>query len=199
MRRHERFDANQEILGQGLSNFVGGFFQAYAGSGSFTRSGVNEESGARTPFAAIFSSVFLALLLLLVAPYVALIPTPAMAALILFVAYKLINQREIRHIIDSSYSETVILGITFAAGLLIELDFAIYLGVIASLLVFLNRTAHPSNARKSASFALMARFILALLSRWKRTCAALKRPIPSFCKSCWCSRAWAMLIWPGPI
>jgi len=144
MRRHERFDANQEILGQGLSNFIGGFFQAYAGSGSFTRSGVNEESGARTPFAAIFSSVFLALLLLLVTPYVALIPTPGMAALILFVAYKLINQREIHHILDSSYSETVILGITFAAGLLIELDFAIYLGVIASLLVFLNRTAHPS-------------------------------------------------------
>lgn len=144
MRRHERFDANQEIIGQGLSNFIGGFFQAYAGSGSFTRSGVNDESGARTPFAAIFSSVFLAIILLLVAPYVAHIPTPAMAALILYVAYKLINQREIRHIVDSSYSETVILGLTFLAGLLIELDFAIYLGVIASLLVFLNRTAHPS-------------------------------------------------------
>ena len=49
IRRHERFDSSQEMIGQGLSNMVGGFFQSYAGSGSFTRSGVNHESGARTP------------------------------------------------------------------------------------------------------------------------------------------------------
>ncbi|HSM41470.1 MAG TPA: SulP family inorganic anion transporter [Afifellaceae bacterium] len=144
IRRHERFDSNQEMIGQGLSNMVGGFFQAYAGSGSFTRSGVNAEAGARTPISAIFSSLFLIVILVLVAPLVAFIPTPAMAGLILYVAYKLINFREFYHVLESSKSETFVLVSTFIAGVAIELDFAIYVGVIASLSVFLNKSAHPA-------------------------------------------------------
>ena len=144
IRRHERFDSSQEMIGQGMSNMVGGFFQAYAGSGSFTRSGVNHESGARTPISAICSSLFLALILLLVAPLVAYVPTPAMAGLILYVAYKLINFAEFHHVFETSRSETLIVIVTFLAGVAIELDFAIYVGVIASLSVFLNRSAHPA-------------------------------------------------------
>lgn len=79
MRRHERYDSNQEIIDQGLSNTVAGFFQAYAGSGSFTRSALNAESGARTPMSARFAAVFLLLLLFVVAPFVEKIPKPAMA------------------------------------------------------------------------------------------------------------------------
>ena len=143
VRRKEAFDANQEMIGQGLSNAVGGFFQCYAGSGSFTRSGVNSTAGAGTPLAGIFASLFLALILLFIAPLVAYIPTPAMAGLILFVAWKLIDVKEITHIITSKSPETVILVLTLAAGLLVELDFAIYVGVIASLCVFIYDSAHP--------------------------------------------------------
>ncbi|MEL6233528.1 MAG: SulP family inorganic anion transporter [Pseudomonadota bacterium] len=143
IRRHERFNATQEIFGQGLSNLVGGFFQCYVGSGSFTRSGINMEVGARTPLAAMLSSVFLAAMTLLLLPLIAFIPTPAIAGLILYVAWRLIDRREIRHILTSSSSETAVLGVTFAAGLLVELDFAIYLGVIASLMVFLHKTSQP--------------------------------------------------------
>lgn len=144
VRRHERFNASQEMVGQGLSNFVGGFFQAYAGSGSFTRSAVNAEVGARTPLSGILSSAFLALMLILILPLVAHIPTPAMAGLILYVSYKLIDRKEIRHVWESSRSETAVLAVTFLTGLLIELDFAIYIGVISSLLLFLHKTSHPA-------------------------------------------------------
>jgi len=143
VRRREDFDANQEMIGQGLSNVVGGFFQCYAGSGSFTRSGVNAAAGAVTPMSGIFASAFLALILLLVAPLVAYIPTPAMAGLILVVAYKLIDVKELRHIITSKSPEAVVLFLTLGSGLFIELDFAIYVGVIASLCVFIYDSAYP--------------------------------------------------------
>ncbi|MGV6811297.1 MAG: SulP family inorganic anion transporter [Brevirhabdus sp.] len=143
MRRKEAFDANQEMFGQGLSNFVGGFFQCYAGSGSFTRSGVNEAAGAKTPISGIFASGFLALTLIFFSPLVSHIPTPAMAGLILVVAWKLIDIKEIRHIVTTSRPETLILLLTLSAGLFIELDFAIYVGVIASLSVFIYETAYP--------------------------------------------------------
>jgi SulP family sulfate permease len=80
-------------VGQGLSNFVGSMFQCYAGSGSFTRSGLNADSGARTPLSAIFAAGFLFLLLIAVSPLVAHVPVPAISAIILYVALKLINHR----------------------------------------------------------------------------------------------------------
>lgn len=143
VRRKEAYDANQEMIGQGLSNMVGGMFQCYAGSGSFTRSGVNAAAGAITPLSGVFASGFLALILLFVAPLIAYIPTPAMAGIILFVAWKLVDFKELYHIVSTSRPETLILGLTLGAGLLIELDFAIYVGVIASLTVFIYETAHP--------------------------------------------------------
>jgi len=144
LRRREPFQPNKEVIGQGLSNAIGGFFQCYAGSGSFTRSGVNAAAGARTPLSAIAASLFLALILLAFGDLITLIPVPAMAGLIFYVAWRLIDLKEIRHILTTSKSETTILVLTLLAGLLIELDFAIYVGVIASFSVFIWQSSHPS-------------------------------------------------------
>ncbi|MAM61360.1 MAG: sulfate transporter, partial [Maritimibacter sp.] len=142
-RRGEKYDSNQELIGQGLSNTVGSFTQCYAGSGSFTRSGVNMESGAQTPLAAVFASVILLAALLVVGPLVRFVPVPAMAAVILYVAWRLVNVAEIRHILESSRSETVILLSTFLTGIFSELDFAIMVGVLVSLVVFLKDSSQP--------------------------------------------------------
>jgi len=136
-------DGNQEFVGQGLSNSVGSFFQCYAASGSFTRSGLNYEAGAKTPLAAVMAAVFLFLILLLVAPLFAYVPIPAMAGVIIVVAWKLIDFREIWHIMHTSRSETSIALITFISTLFINLEFAIYVGVMLSFLIFLNKSAHP--------------------------------------------------------
>ncbi|HWQ07458.1 MAG TPA: SulP family inorganic anion transporter, partial [Holophaga sp.] len=73
-RSDQAIDNSQEFIGQGLSNLVGGFFSAYASSGSFTRTGVNYDAGAKTPLAAVFSALFLAAVVLLVAPVTAYLP-----------------------------------------------------------------------------------------------------------------------------
>lgn len=143
IRRGETYDSNQEMVGQGLSNLTGSFFHCYAGSGSFTRSGLNAESGAASPMSAVFAAGFLVVLLLLLAPFVRFVPVPAMAAIILYVAWRLINIAEIRHIVATSRSETFILAATFLTGILSGLDFAILVGVVASLSIFLNKSAHP--------------------------------------------------------
>lgn len=142
-RRGEQYDSNQEVIGQGLSNTVGSFLQCYAGSGSFTRSGVNVESGAQTPLSILFASAFLLLALVVVGPLVRFVPVPAMGAVILYVAWRLVNLREIRHILASSRSETLILLSTFLTGIFSELDFAIMVGVVVSLVVFLKDSAQP--------------------------------------------------------
>lgn len=143
IRSGQDINSNREFVGQGASNLAGSFFQCYPGSASFTRSGVNYEAGAKTPLSAIFAALFLLLILLLVAPYFAYVPIPAMAGVIVLVAWKLIDFREIWHIITTSKTETWIAGITFFSSLLIDLEFAIYAGVLLSLALFLNKTSRP--------------------------------------------------------
>ncbi len=142
-KSHQRIDGNQEFIGQGLSNIVGSFFSSYAGSGSFTRSGVNYSAGAVTPLSAIFSALFLVLIVFAVAPLSAHLPIAAMGGVILVVAYNLIDLPQIKHVLESSKAETAILLTTFFATLFLELEFAIYMGVLLSLIIFLARTSTP--------------------------------------------------------
>ena len=139
----QQIDGSQEFIGQGLSNIVGSFFSSYAGSGSFTRSGINYDSGAKSPLSAIFASFFLLIIVLLIAPVTAYLPIASMGASILMVAYNLIDVKHIKEILRLSKSETAILLTTFFATLFLELEFAIYMGVLLSLMLFLNRTSRP--------------------------------------------------------
>jgi len=142
-RSNQQIDGNQEFIGQGLSNMIGPFFSSYAASGSFTRTGLNYESGAKTPLAAIFAGISLALIVLLIAPLTAYIPIPSMAGILLMVSYGLIDFPHIKSIIQTSKSETATLLVTFFATLFLELEFAIYAGVLLSLVIYLNRTSKP--------------------------------------------------------
>lgn len=142
-RANQHINGNQEFIGQGLSNMVGCFFSAYVATGSFNRSGLNFQAGARTPLAAVFAGVLLAGVIVLVAPLAAYLPNAAMAAILFLVAWGLIDFHHIFKIIQTSREETVILGTTFFATLLLDLEFAILAGVLLSLVLYLNRTSRP--------------------------------------------------------
>jgi SulP family sulfate permease len=142
-KSHQRINGNQEFVGQGLSNIVGSFFSSYAGSGSFTRSGINYQAGAKTPMAAIFAAVLLMVAVLLIAPLTGYLPEAAMGGVILLVAYGLIDFHHIRDTLSRSRSESMIMLVTFFATLFLELEFAIYLGVLLSLVLYLARTSRP--------------------------------------------------------
>ncbi len=144
IRSQQQIDGNQEFIGQGLSNIVGSFFSCYAGSGSFTRSGANYDAGAQTPMAAIFAAVILATIILLVPGLTAWLPLPAMAGAILLIAWNLIDFHHISQIIKSSRNEALVLVVTLLATLFIELEFAIYIGVLLSLAIYLRRTSRPT-------------------------------------------------------
>lgn len=142
-KSYQRIKPSQEFVGQGLSNIIGSFFSSYASSGSFTRTGINYEAGARTPLSAIFSALILVLIVLLVAPLMKYLPLAAMAGVILLVAYNLIDFQHIKKTFKFSKSEASIFLVTFLSTLLLELEFAIYLGVLLSLMLFIAKTAAP--------------------------------------------------------
>ncbi len=141
---HQRIDANQEFIGQGITHIIGSFFRCYVGAGSFTRSGVNFQAGAKSPLSGIFASAFLLAILLFIAPWTAYLPTPAMGGIIVLVGYNLIDFVHIKKIIKASRTETIVMLTTFVTTLLFrQLDFAIYIGVVLALIFYLMRTSTP--------------------------------------------------------
>ena len=139
----QHIDSNQEFIGQGLSNIGGAFFSGYASSGSFNRSGANFEAGARTPLAAVGSALILMFLLLVVAPLSNHLPLAVMGAILFMVAWGLVDIPQIRAVIRTTRRETVVMLVTFFSALLVHLEFAIYAGVLLSLILYLMQTARP--------------------------------------------------------
>ena len=142
-RSGQPIDANREFRGQGLSNIVGGFCSSYVSCGSLNRSLPNFEAGARTPLAAVFASLWLLLMLALAAPLLAGIPLPAIAALLLLVAWSLFDLPRWRRLFIESRSDFAIAAVTAIATVTIRLEVAILLGTILSLVTYLHRTSKP--------------------------------------------------------
>lgn len=142
-RSEQLIDANQEIRGQGLSNMVGSLFSGYLSSGSFTRSGLSYDAGAQSPLAGVFSALWVAVFAVAGAGLIAHIPIPAMAGSILLICWGLVDHRAIKALFRVSRSEFLVMALTASATLLLELQTAIYAGVLASLFFYLKRTSRP--------------------------------------------------------
>jgi SulP family sulfate permease len=146
LHSHQKLDNNQEFIGQGLSNIISSFFSSYASSGSFTRSGVNFQAGAKTPLSAIISAVGLLLVVLFFAKYASFLPKPAMGGIILLVGYNLIDFHHIKLTFKSSKREFIVLLLTLLGTLFLELEIALLLGILISLFFYLERTSKPNIA-----------------------------------------------------
>lgn len=142
-RSGQVLDVNQETRGQGLSNLVGAWFSGYLSAGSFTRSGLNLQAGAGSPLAGVFSALWVALFAWGGADLIGHIPLPAMAAGILMICWGLLDGRGVRQLWRVSRAEFAVMALTLAATLLLELQTAIYAGVLASLFFYLKRTSQP--------------------------------------------------------
>ena len=137
----QKIDANQEFIGQGITNIVSSFFQCFASSGSFTRSAINFYSGAKTRLAAMFSGVIIAVVLIFFSPYARYIPMPCLAGVIIMIGYGMLDRKEMKKISKAGRTDSIAMWITFAATILMpDLDWAIYLGVAISIVLYLNHT-----------------------------------------------------------
>lgn len=143
LKSGQPIEGNQEFIGQGLSNIAGSFFSAYVATGSFNRSAANYDAGARTPLSAVIAGVLLLAVILAVGSLTAHLPNATIAGILFLVAWRLVDFSYIRTIIRADRTEAVVMAVTFAGTLVFKLDFAILLGVIFSLLVYLRKTSKP--------------------------------------------------------
>ena len=137
----QKIDANQEFIGQGVANAVSSFFQCFAGSGSFTRSAINYYSGAATRISGIMSGAVVAVILLFFAPYARYIPKPCLAGVIMVIAYNMVNKKEMKKVYKLGKSDFISMCVTMCATVFMpDLDWAIYMGIAISIILYLRDT-----------------------------------------------------------
>jgi len=144
-RTRQRIDPNQELIGQGLANMVGSFTQAFPVSGSFSRTAVNMNAGAKTGMASVITALIVLIALLFLTPLLYHLPQAVLAAIIIMAVVGLVNFKAVKHAWQASRHDGIAAGVTFVSTLAFapHLDKGIMVGGGLALGLYLYRTMSP--------------------------------------------------------
>ncbi len=145
----QKIDVNQELIGQGLANLVGSFFRGYPVSGSFSRSAVNFQAGAKTGMSNIVSACFVLATIFFVAPVLYYLPRAVLSAVVITAVLSLIKPYYFVHLWKTNRYDGISAITTFALSFIMKPDYAIFIGMFLSLSLFLWRSLHPRIVRMS--------------------------------------------------
>ena len=134
---------NQELIALGLSNIIGSWFKAYPSTSSFSRSAINQESGATTGMASLVSVVMVLLTLLFLTPLFYHLPKTVLAAIIIVAVFGLVNAKEAIFLWKANNLDFWLLVVTFFSTLLFGIEYGIMIGVGLSLIILIFRTSRP--------------------------------------------------------
>ena len=139
-----KLESNAELRALGLANVAAAFTSGMPVAGSFSRTAVQYEAGARTQLASVITAGVVVLTLLFLTPLFYYLPDAALAAVILVAVFGLLDFRQARRIFEVSPVDGATLVITFLVTLLVGVEEGILAGALFALLAFLRRTAYPN-------------------------------------------------------
>lgn len=136
-------NVNRELIGLGAANFSSGLFGGYPMAGSFSRTAVNAEAGAKTRLASAITAVIIAFTLVLFTPLFYYVPKASLAALVITAVFRLMDFKEPRRLLKVRRKDFFLLLFAFFSTLLLGVQKGILLSILASLLMILSRIAKP--------------------------------------------------------
>ena len=138
-----KVNANKELIALGLGNIVGSFFQTYPSTGGFSRTAINNQAGANTPLAAIFSALIVALTLLFLTPLFYYLPKAVLGAIIMVAVFGLLDFSVPKQLWRYTKRDLLILNITLIVTVTIGIKEGIITGVILSLVMLIYKSTKP--------------------------------------------------------
>ncbi len=137
---NSRHNSNMELVAQGAGNICSAMFGGIPATGAIARTAANVKNGGRTPIAGMVHAIVLLLVLVLFMPYAALIPMPAIAAILFMVAYNMCGWREFAYLVKTSpKSDISVLIVTFVLTVVFDLVVAIEAGIVFAAVLFMKR------------------------------------------------------------
>jgi len=136
---NDRHDSNQELMAQGIANFVTPLFGGIPATGTFARTSTNVRAGARSPLAGMIHAATLLVIVLVAAPLAAHIPLATLAAILLFVAFNMADWGEFRRLRRFSVNYRIVMLSTFVLTIVFGLSVAVEVGMVLASLLFIYR------------------------------------------------------------
>lgn len=135
-----KHNSNMELVAQGVGNACSALFGGIPATGAIARTAANVKNGGRSPIAGMVHAAVLLLILVFLMPYAALIPMPAIAAVLFMVAYNMSEWREFVEIVRTApKSDWAVLVITCLLTVVFDLVMAIGVGLVLACLLFMKR------------------------------------------------------------
>jgi len=136
-------DPNQELIAVGSGNIIGSFVQSYPTTASFSRSAIQDQGGAKSGIASLFSAALVLLTLLFLTPIFYYLPIPILAAIIMVSIFGLIDIKYPRQLWKKNRDECLAFLITFIITMTVGIPQGIVIGILLSLLTMIFRTSKP--------------------------------------------------------
>lgn len=156
-----KHDPDAELLAQGVGNIVSPFFGGFAATGAIARTATNIRAGGKSPISSVVHAVFVLAAVLLLAPLVAYLPMPALAALLLVVAYNMSDLKHVVHILRvAPKSDVFVLLTCLFLTVVFDMVVSVAAGVMLAALLFMRRMAEISGATVSTEDHPVLREIL---------------------------------------
>ncbi|MEI7788003.1 MAG: sulfate permease [Chlorobiaceae bacterium] len=140
-----RHKSNMELIAQGAANIITPLFGGIPVTGAIARTATNVKNGGRTPIAGMIHAITLLLIMLLFAKWAKLIPMPALAAILIIVAWNMSEIKVFQELLKSPRSDVIVLLTTFGLTVVFDLSLAIEIGMLLSVILFMQRMAQISN------------------------------------------------------
>ena len=135
----QKLDMNQQCLSEGLANVVGSFFQCMPGSGSLTRSAINQQAGAATQWSGVISAASVAVTMLVFAPFARFVPRAALAGILIVTAWNMVDRRALSYHLRTTRFDAAIVTATALAAVGISIEFCVLVGVFMSFMLTVPR------------------------------------------------------------
>lgn len=135
----QKLDLNQQCLSEGLANFTGSFFQCIPGSGSLTRSAINQQAGAASQWSGVISAIAVAGIMLAFAPYARYLPRAALAGILMVSAWKMVDWSALAYHFRATRFDAAIIAVTAFSAVAISIEFCVLMGVFMSFLLTVPR------------------------------------------------------------
>lgn len=137
----QKLDINQQCLSEGMANLAGSFFQCFPGSGSLTRSAINQQAGAVSQWSGVISAIAVALTVLLFAPLARYIPKSALAGILMVTAVRMVDRKQLLYNLRATRSDAGVVLVTAISAIAISVEFCILIGVFLSFVLYVPRAA----------------------------------------------------------
>lgn len=144
----QKHKSNAELIGQGVSNIASSIFGGIPATGAIARTATNIKAGAISPLSGMTHAIWLLVFMLLLTPLIIKVPLAALSGILTIIAWNMSEIKHIKSIMKAPKSDRLVLFVTFILTVIVDLNFAVQVGISLASLLFIHKMSEAGSVRE---------------------------------------------------